>query len=412
MLNTNKKVVVVGGGFGGVSVANSLKNFEVTLISKQRHFLFTPLLHEVATGNLTPSNIIEPLSEMFDKTNVGFIHDNVVKVNFADKTVLVEKDSLPLKYDYLVLAAGASSNYSINGSREYGYLLKTLDDAIKLKSKILALFKEAGGQKDLESQKKLLNFLIIGGGPTAFEVATELEEYICGTLAQIYQNTVSRDSISITLISSGQEILKQFAPSIRVNAVKVLKNKKINLILNSPVSSINKDSITLSSSEILSSSCTICLSGVTPETLDGSEALEKTASGRIMVDDYQRLSNYPDVYVLGDMSCFFQDKKPLPMLAQVASAQAKNVSLNITRSVKNLPLIKFNYKSNGELVSMGKFNAAGIIMGIPINGVFAWFIWRTVYLLKFPSWSKRFKIMKEWTINLFSRRDVLDITVF
>jgi NADH dehydrogenase len=408
MPRTNKKVVIIGGGFGGVNVAKNLPSFDVVLLNKENHFLFTPLLHEVATGNLSPTNIIEPLQAMFQNKKVQVLCTSAEKISLKDKAVYFRDSHSPINYDYLVLATGASSDDSIIGSKRFGYFLKTLNDANRLKNKILSLFKEASEIKDIESQKKLLRFVIIGGGATALEMVTELEEYICGALAEKYRDMISPDIISITLVSSGKEILKQFSPSIRESAVKNLDMKNIQVKYNSPVASIDKDFVTLSSSEKIYSSCTICLSGVKPEKPNTDDTLSVSKSGRIIVDEYQRLINYPEVYILGDVANFIQSEKPLPMLAQVATAQAKNVAKNILRTEQNRPLIKFIYKSKGELVSMGKFNASGVIMGISVNGVLAWFIWRTVYLLKFPSWKKRFKIMKEWTVNLFSGRDTLE----
>lgn len=403
-MNTTK-VAIVGGGFGGVYTARFLEKLvdgnqiEITLFNSSDYFLFTPLLHEVATGGLHPVHVVEPLREIFRKSRVHFVEDTIVSINEATKELRTK--TCTFSYDYLVLAHGATTNYyGIKGAEENTFKLKDLRDAILLRNRIIESFEQAVKTRNKEEQKKLLSCTIVGGGATGVELATEIAEYMKKTLASYYvKDGFTADEIQITLITATTELIPQFPPRMRKDAEKAMHENNIKVITNGKVTSIEPGKLTFDTGTTLESHTIIWVAGVTPNTLDVPH-LEKAPSKRIVINEFLQSSKDPHIFALGDAS------GTLPMLAQVASRQAEVVAHNIVSHLLNKPLIPFAFKQRGLLISLGQWNAAGEIFGIHLTGPLMWWLWRTIYLFNFHSWRKRCAIAFEWTMNLFSPRDI------
>ncbi len=409
-------IVIVGAGFAGVYTAKKLVPFvnkgqiKVTLVSSTNYFLFTPMLHEVATGGLSPLSAVEPLREIFAGTRVMIHQGKVEKIDVAAKKVIIGNHEL--SYDTLVLSTGAENNYyNTPGATEYTFGLKNLSDAIAIRNKIIDSFEKASFTEDEQERKKDLSFVVVGGGPTGVEIVTELAEFAYAIEDRYYKSVckLRRSDIQIHLVSAGPELLVQVSPTLRTFAKERLQNMGVQLHLGVSVNSIEPGKVSLGNGEIIESNMVIWAAGVKatfPEFVGFSPEL---AGGRIVVDEYFRIKDREDVFVLGDVSAKVDEKNPkgVPMVAQAAVAQADIVAQNILVAQGFFAKMRTHtYVSKGTLVSLGQWSAVGDVAGHPLAGAFMWWVWRTVYLFKFHSWSKRFRIAFDRTINIFYPRTI------
>jgi len=411
------KVVIVGGGFGGVYAARGLVaaasagDLDVTIVNRTNYFLFTPLLHEVATGGLSPLSVAEPLLEMFRGTGIKVIQGDVTELVLAEKKIRIGSREIP--YDYLVLATGAETNfYDIPGAEQHSKTLKDLADAAALRNGIIDAFARAALAETREEKQKLLSFAVVGGGATGVEYAGELAEFVHYTMLSYYSRSEAMaEDISICLVSAGPELLAQFSPEIRRKSAEILQKNGVTLHLGRKVVGVDPDAVVLEDGTRVGFSHMLWAAGVKPimNTL-AAAGIASAAQGRAETDPYLRAAGREDIFLLGDTAAFMQAGKPLPMLAQVASRQGEIVAKNILASIAKQPLTIFEFKSPGSLASLGRWNAVGEIYGTQISGPIAWFIWRTTYLFKFISWRKRFRVMAEWTVNLFYPRDITKLS--
>jgi len=405
-------VVIVGSGFGGIYTAKYLKSavargeIDVTLISRVNYFLFTPLLHEVATGGLSPGCIIEADREIFRDTSIRLLQDEVRAIDLREQ--YLEAGVGRISYDYLVLASGAGTNYrNIPGAKEHTFGLKDVNEALELRNHIIDIFERF---ETYEHDGTSLNFVVVGGGPTGVEVAGEIEEFVCETLAHYYAwDEAEHAKITVYLIASGTGILPYAGQKLQAKAAKILTRKHIKIVAGASVSLVTEDGVTLDTGEFIHSFATVWAAGVEP-VMPNFLSLPpgRVKGGRIIVDEYLRVAPHATAFALGDVATFEGGDGPwkTPMLAQAAVQEAKVVAKNILRTLQNKSLHPFVYRPKGFLVSLGRWQAAGELYGFTFSGPLMWFIWRTVYLFKFLSWRKRIKIMVEWTVNLFYPRDI------
>ena len=407
-----QKIVILGAGFGGIYTYLHLrKNLnpseaEIVLVNRTNHFLFTPMLHEVATGGLGQNQIVESLRELTYNTSTDIFVAAIESVDLEKK--IVHTNLKDISYDFLVIATGATTNYfGIPGAEENTFGLKSLHEAVNLRNYFIDNFEKASKLKDHKERQKLLSFAIIGGGATGVEVAGEASDFFYKTFCKYYCQDLEPTDVNLYLLSRGPELLPQFNPYLRKKALKILKKKKVQVMLNSGVTEINNDHIKLSDGRTLEVANSIWTAGVKANPPKFMQDISTDKWGRLNVDEYMKLKEYPEVFALGDVSCFCsKGKDPLPMLAQVAVQQSKTVGGNIASSIKGKKLTPFVYKSKGELVSIGQWGALGHTLGISWSGPLAWWLWRTVYLFKFISRSKKIKIAIDWTMNLFHHRDI------
>ena len=398
-----KRIVIIGGGFGGVYTAKHLarhasKNLEIILISERNYFLFTPLLHEVATGSLSPTSVTEPLREIFRKGEVKIKISRVSEINKDDGFVMLGSEQN--KFDYLVIATGAKINdFGLPGVLENTIGLKSLEDAIEIRKKVIEIY-ERELTEVVNRKEKLLNLVIIGGGPTGVELAAELDDFVSEIENDYKKSKKSGLRTKIYLINSADELLVQFPKSLRDEARRVLEKKRIGILNNFYVNKVEKGKIFNREGEEIRADLIVWTAGVMPNTKNGQ---------RVLTNEKLQVLGYEKIFAMGDMGNISKLTNPLPMLAQVAVAEAPVVANNILALINKKPLQDFDFESKGLLVSLGKFKAVGQISGITITGFLAWFIWRTIYLFKFNSWKKRFRIMFEWTISLFSPRDITQV---
>ncbi|HYC83073.1 MAG TPA: NAD(P)/FAD-dependent oxidoreductase [Candidatus Paceibacterota bacterium] len=408
------RIVILGAGFGGMYAARSLfskfkgcDDVEIIVVNRRNYFLFTPLLHEVATGNISPENIIEPIRALLGP-NGDLYCGSVESVSLKDRKVFTDQGEI--SYDYLVLALGSETNFfNIPGATEHCHELKTLEDALKIKNQIIESLEKALRIADKAERQKLLSFVVIGGGPTGVELAGELADFLWGTFRRYYPAWLI-DEISISLVHRDAELLPQFAPAIRGRALKTLLAKKIEVLLSQEVVSISADQVELASGKKITSGMSIWTAGVRPPRIVFDRELETARDGRLVVDEYLRLKGEENVFVIGDLACSldWRTHKPLPALAQVALRQGRFVADAVYRNLIHRPLLPFRYRHGGSLVSVGEWRAAGQFGPLHIWGRTAWWFWRAAYWFKLLSVSKRLQVGLDWFIDLFLPRDVSD----
>ncbi len=410
------KIVILGTGFGGVYTFLHLKsklkemNAEVTLVGKTNYFLFTPMLHEVATGGLNSEHIVESVRGLMINTPANFIQTNIKSIDLGTK--IVHTECCNLAYDYLVVATGADTNTFGIAGVEKCLTLKNLKDAEYMRTIFINAFEEASKELDPAKQKELLSFAIIGGGATGVELAAEMSELFYDTMDKYYP-TFSSNQVSIKLIAATPDLISQFAPELRELALNSLRNKKVEILLNTTITKIEDHEILTSTGQKIKARFKIWVAGVkanTPVFESSKVLIDKT--GRLVTDKFLRVKKdsaheWDNVFALGDVASFLdKENKPLPMLAQVAVKEAPVIAENIQLSIKSLPLIEFDYTSSGSLVSLGHKNALGDLWGMKLSGPHIWWLWRTIYLFKMASFKKMFKVVVDWTVNLFYPRDI------
>lgn len=408
------RIVIVGGGFGGIQTLKNLhqilhgdQRVEISLINEQNYFLFTPLLHEVATGGINPENIIEPIRNILGCCVDSFYLGKAESINLINQNVKIGNRELP--YDYLVLAPGAETNfYGITGVREHCFTLKSLEDAIKIKNHCIDRLERVSCIEDREKRKNLLRFVVVGGGATGVELAAELQEFLKETFSGYYAPEIIED-VSVILVERGGELLAPFGKKTREKSLKFLEKKGVKVMLNTKVKEVTASEITFDSGETLFSESIIWVAGIKPADLRFDQPVLKDSAGRIIVDEYLQLVNHKGVFALGDIASFKQKDAVLPALAQVATKESKTVANNIKLLINEKNLQAFSYKHSGYLLSLGRWMAVGEIKNFNFSGRFTWWIWRTVYLSKLPSFRKKIEVVFDWTMNIFSPRDISKI---
>jgi NADH dehydrogenase len=408
-----KNLVIVGGGFAGIAAYQSIpqsvrKHYTITLVDQHNYFLFTPLLHEVATGSLEAQHVVEAYEQILNKQDL-YIQATVTDIDCENQRIHFEEKG-PMDYDILVLGLGSTTNFfNIPGAQEYSYVLKNLDDAKAIRRRFIELFKKASTIDSKEDREQLLSVAIVGGGPTGVEIAAETADLFFNTFKTYYEGTIDINEASITLVNASPSLLGPYSAASQYYAQKTLVEKGIVVRNNTRVQEVHKGSLEIGDEEYIEASTIIWAGGVAIEHFS-EHPLLKRMNNRIVVNEHLQVDTFDNIFVLGDMS-FVEGtgKRGLPMLAQVAQQQGNLTGKNIARYIDGEELIPFTFKQKGILASLGRFKAIAEFNGINIYGGLAWFIWRTVYLINFNSWSKRLKIMVDWTVNLFSKRDISDV---
>lgn len=409
----SKKIVIIGSGFAGIYTYLGLKPYindeglEITIISKNNYFLFTPLLHEVATGGLNPHNVLQPVRDIVN-IDANFIEAEATLIDFESKKIHLEGKMQPISYDFLVIATGAKTNfYGTKITNSQVFELKDLGDAVSIRNHIIENFEKAIKETKKEAREELLTFAVIGAGGTGIEFLTELHDYIFDALYPKYSMSIDREDIKLLVINKSAKILDRFDEKIANYASKSLDNLINVEVMNShDINEINDDVIYVSHNEKkmkIPSKNIYWLAGVKPIVPEVKGGMETLPSGRIKIDKTLNLNAHQQVFAIGDCAGEY------PMLAQVAVKQAETVVINIIAMLKRADLKEFNYSIKASLLSLGRNKAAANIFGVFFTGWCAWFIWRTIYLFKFISWGKRLKIAVDWTVGLLSTRDISKI---
>lgn len=433
MSSAPHRIVILGAGFGGINTYLRLQkkakrhNLRITLVNKTNYFLFSPLLHEVATSGLGRHHVVEAIRELMEGHDARFLQADVTGMDLAKRSVATTQGSIP--YDTLVIATGAQTNFFGIPGAEHCLDLKTLEDAVTIRDRVIDCFEQAAQSSSAAERKRLLSFAIIGGGPTGVEMAGELIDLITDTLERFFAAEIKPKDISLTLLTADPELLMMFRPRLRHKAADVLKKRGVVIHTEMMAKKINGEGITCANGTTVPAGTVIWAAGVKPCIPSLSPDAPRGKGGCLLVDPFFRLHKtapkdttqagdadihahnpadvWQNVFVLGDAAAFTDASgKQLPMLAQVAVRQAPVLAKNILRSINNKRLKPFTYRSKGQLVSLGRFQAVAQIGPLHLSGPLAWFLWRNTYFWNFPTWNKRLKIATDWFVNLFFPRDI------
>ena len=422
MIAGAKRIVILGGGFGGVSVAMHLEKIfahdeevEIILISEQNYLLFTPMLPEVPSSSIEAKHIISPIRACIRK--VRFQNSEVHSIDLEKQTVTVSHCSgcgrSSLGFDHLVLAIGSATNfYGLPGVAENALPMKTLSDAMTLRNHIIDVLEHADMQIDSEIRKAMLTFVVAGGGFAGAETAAELRDFI-DTVRRYYPN-FRGEEVRVVLIHSGSRIIPEISEDLADYALRHLKKRKVEILLNTKVSSATAGLVELANKERIPTKTLIWTAGVAPSSLLATLPCARNKRGQIIVNEYLEVPDRPRVWALGDCAEIPnpQTGQPYPPTAQHAVREGKVAAENIAASIRGITRNKFNYRPVGVLVSLGRRSAVAEILGFRFSGFFAWWLWRTIYLFKLPGLERKLRVAMDWTLDLFFPRDIVLLKVF
>jgi NADH:ubiquinone reductase (H+-translocating) len=411
-LSPAKQIVVLGGGFGGLHLVRRLERrlhpgeAAVTLVDRQNYHLFTPLLYQVCTGELPPHAVAYPLRDATAPAGYHFLQSEVTSIDLERRRVGTADGELP--YDHLVLAVGSVTNdFGIPGVRENALPVKWLSDAEALKRHVLDIFESASIETDIARRREALTFIIVGAGPVGVELASSLRDLMDHTLRKIYPSIDFYTDIAIHLIEGTDRVLPAMDPRLSAIAMKRLEQQRIRVLLNTLVSEIGPGVVHTKDGAQLRARTIVWSGGVKVNPLVTSIDLPKSKDGRIVVDDRFRANGRDDVMVLGDAAYFEHAGKGLPQLAQVAVLEAPAAARNLVALVRGKPTEPFVYKRKGDLVALGRTQAAAEFAklgGFVLGGLPAWTVWRVNYLMQLLGVRNRGTLLVEWILSFFAGR--------
>lgn len=404
-LRTKKPhIVIVGAGFGGVKVAKSFanKDVDVTVIDRNNFHLFQPLLYQVSTAVLSIDEISYPIRAFFrNKQNIDFYYGEVIDFDLNNKKVITDKGEV--SYDYLVMAAGATTNFfGMKSVEENSFPMKTLEESVAIRNHVLKMFEQACKETDSETRKKLLTFVCVGGGPTGVEEAGSLSELIYNVMAKEYHH-LDFSEASVKLIEATDKVLPMMPPSLREETVNVLMRKKVDVRLETQVMDYDGEQLTLKSGEIIPTKTVIWAAGVKAVPIVEKMGVEMDRSGRVMVNEYLQIPNYPEVYAIGDNANFMQDGRPLATIAPVATQQATVCVKNIETAIAGQSTMQgFHYDDVGSMATIGRGDAVMCKGSMKSTGFIAWAAWMVVHLLRLAGGHTNVIVTLKWIWNFFS----------
>ncbi len=414
-LSKKHRVVIVGGGFGGLYAAIRLRRAgaSVTMIDRRNFHLFQPLLYQVATGGLSPANIASPLRSVLRKQrNTEVMLANVEEVDVAGRRLVFSESHLaPLEYDTLVVATGSEFNYF--GHDDWQAMapgLKRLEDATEIRRRVLNAFEKAELETDPQRQKELLTFVVVGGGPTGVELSGAVAELARYTLRRDFRRINPRDA-KVLLFEAGPSILTMFPDSLRAKAREALTKLGVEVRTGVMVTDIRADGVTIKEGDQqhdIAAETMLWTAGVKASSLGAklaaSAGQQVDRAGRVAVTADCSLPGHPEIFVIGDLANFMQDGKPLPALAPVAMQQGRYVAELIARRLQNQPAPPpFHYHDKGTLATIGRSAAVADIGWIKLSGFPAWVTWLFVHLMYLVQFHNRVLVMIQWGYNYFSR---------
>ncbi len=411
-----KRVVVVGGGFAGYNFIKRLSNdhhFQITLVDKNNYHFFPPLLYQVATAFIEPSNISYPFRRMFeDKQNLRFHYGSLLKVNTADNSI--ETDTGTLNYDYLVLSIGTETNYfGMDNVKQKSLPMKSIDDAINLRNHILLNMEKAVVANDKAEKDKLLNIVISGGGPSGVEVA--------GMLAEMGQNIAAKEYPEITdlkarifLIDASPNLLGPMSKKAQEDAFKVLSKLGVQIKLNTAVKNYIDGNVLMADGSSIATDSLIWTSGVTGREVAGLPADIIGRGRRIQVDEYNKVKGTQNIFALGDICLQTTDKNypnGHPQLAQVAIQQGKALAANLKKMDAGKPMKPFSYDNKGSMAIISKYNAVADLPKVSFTGFFAWLIWLFVHIIPLVGFRNKVKIAFSWFWSFITNNPTLRLII-
>jgi len=403
------KIIIVGGGFGGLAAARGLarmlggtEDVGVALIDHLNYTTFWPMVPSIIPSNAEVRHVAHSLRRILRPLGVEYFQDEVAEVDFVARRVKTYERDYP--YDYLVLAPGSRTTYfGTPGAEENAFNVKGLRDALRVRNHVIDCFEEAEHLED-RLPDDLLTFVVVGGGPTGVEAAADTHDLIFDVLQDDYPN-VDFQRVRVVLVNAGDHILKGLDAPLVHAATRRLASQRIEVINDARVEEVRSDAVVISDGRTIPTRTTIWAAGIEPPPLVGNLDAEKDHRGRILIDQYLRVKDRPGVYAVGDCTSIHYDGPPVPALAQAAEQQGKRAASNLAAEVKNEAPVPFRYRSVGQLVDLGEGSSLVDILGVDLSGRIGAFIWKGVYLYELGYDLNRAHVLADWTIDLFTRPD-------
>ena len=415
------RILILGGGFAGSNVLRELQkqfkrnDVEITLVSQDNFFLFTPMLAEISSGMLHASDITTPIRSFCKAAN--FCHAKILSIDMENKHVSVarifDQKETVLEYDYLVLALGSKDNFFGNVNiEEFAFTIKTLEDAIAIRNHVIGVLECADQERDPIIQEQLLRFVVVGGGFAGIEIATEIHHFLKDATKNYYKNIDSK-KIRTIIVSARDGILPEVGEELGRFALDYVRKSGIEVMTNTKAVDAGEDHVLLSDNTIIPCATLIWAGGVAVDPLISTLKCEHGQSGRLVVDQYMRLKDHPSVFALGDCANLVDNKTNIvyPTTAQIAIRQAKLVSENLVAAItgKINSMKPFLYHNKWVMATIGKRTGVALLNGKKIHGFSAWILWRSFYWAHLPTREKKIKVGFDWLLSLIFRADIMTV---
>ncbi len=396
-MHGRQQLLVLGTGFGAFNLLKHLRqDYDVTVISPRNHFLFTPLLPSTAVGTLEFRSIIEPIRSA--KKGIRFFHASAESLDIDTKCVhctgVTDGRAFVTQYDLLVMAVGSTPNtYGIPGVSKHALFLKDLRDASVLRHGIIRNFERASlPGLPVNERRRLLHFVVCGGGPTGIEFAAELNDFLLDDIQELYPHLTAE--VEITVVEAGNEILSTFDEKLRRYAAETFRRRRIRILTKSPVVRVDEASVTLSDLSRIPYGILVWAAGNASVPFIRDIPLEKDRQGRLIVDSFFRVRNSDHVFAIGD--CSVVEGTPLPATAQVAQQQGKYLAQCLNARVRGGKIKPFAYKHLGMLAYIGNNRALADLETFKGRGWTTWVFWRSTYLSRIVSLRNKFSVLTDW----------------
>jgi NADH dehydrogenase len=401
-----RRIVVLGGGFGGLQAAIELERLlpredEILLVSDQNFLLFTPLLPQIASSRLDPRHIVQTIREIRGKRRFRFRRDTVQSIDLPARRAILASGIVD--YDVLVIAVGSRSNYfGISGAREQTWNFKTLEDAVALRDHLLDMCEHADHTEEQAARREMLTFVIVGGGYTGVEIVTELSDFLFGYVARRYRG-ISAADIRLVVLEATPEILSGISEGLKEHALRRLNARGIEVRTSAKVTRCGEDYVEINGSELIRSATIVWSAGVRANALVESLPGAHDRAGRAIVNSALQLESHPEVFVSGDSAA--PASAPAPQVAPVAMEQGEVAARNVAHFLRGEPMESYSYKNKGMLVSLGMDYAVVSIGRLQFSGYFAWLFWNAVHLYKLVGFKKQVQVAIDWMMGTVFPRD-------
>jgi NADH dehydrogenase len=410
-----RRIVVLGGGFGGVAAARHLEGLcggrsglTISLVSRDNFFVLTPLLFEACSGILELRHCAQPIRPALRRAR--FVEATVESVDVERCVVhaaAAEGAGYDLPYDHLVVALGATTNQGLIPGSEHAFTFKTMGDALVLRNHLIERFERADVAPDPALRRRYLTVVVVGGGLVGIELLGELTAFADDILR--YYPRIRRDELRFHLFEATPRILPEVDPKLVDAATRVLRRRGADVRASTPVRSIEPRRVHLAN-ETIDTDTIVLAAGIIPNPAVGRIPVARDERGRIVVDPTMRSRSHPNVWALGDCAAIpGPDGRPYPALAQHAIREARRVARNVVAAVDGGVPEPFNFSSLGTMASLGHSWGVAQVLGVRLTGFFAWWLRRTYYLLQMPRWDRRLRIVLDWTVALFFRPDITKV---
>lgn len=413
------RVLILGGGFGGIYASIELEralrdrdNVNITLVTRDNYFLFTPMLHEVAASDLEMNTIINPLRKLLRR--VKTFTGNIEKINLERRCITVthgfDRHGHELPYDHLIIALGSSTNFfGLPGVQDAALTIKTLDDAIELRNRLITHLEEANSECAAGERQPLLTFVVVGAGFAGVETLGGINDFVRAAI-RFYPN-LAPEFVHTILISSDEFILPELGSKLGAYAQRKLAARGVEILTRARVTAVRDGLVELSDGKTIPATTLIWAAGNAQNPLVAALPIPKS-KGRILVDDYLQVKDFPGVWAVGDCALIPDHKVGgfHPPTAQHAIREGRCVARNVAADILGGKKKSFRFSTLGRLAAIGRRSGVANVFGINFSGFLAWWLWRTIYLFKLPRLEKKVRVALDWTLDLWFAKDFACVT--